>query len=97
MNAFFIRDLTEKIIITVLCFIIITIGVMLRNGSEYIVFHNSGYTFDKGIEPSFIERNWLMHGMTDREVSEEDCIKLFKVNGSLRYVLHALFGTDYGQ
>lgn len=60
-------------------------------------FYNSGYTFDKGIEPQFMERNWLMHGMTDREVSEEDCIKLFNVNGSLCYVLHALFGTDYGQ
>lgn len=60
-------------------------------------FYNSGYPFDKKIEPSFIERNWLMHGMTDRKVSEEDCIKLFNVNGSLCYVLHALFGTDYGQ
>lgn len=60
-------------------------------------FYNSGYTFDKGIEPSFIERNWLMHGMTDREISEEDCIKLFNANASLSYVLHALFGTDYRQ
>ena len=44
-----------------------------------------------------MERNWLVHGMIDREVSEEYCIKLFNVIGSLCYVLYALFGTDYGQ
>lgn len=60
-------------------------------------FYNSGYTFENKIEPNFVERNWLMHGMTNRKISEEDCIKLFNVNGSLCYVLHALFGTDYRQ
>ena len=60
-------------------------------------FYNSGCTFDKGTEPPFLERNWLMHGMTDRKISEVDCIKLFNVNCSLCYVLHTLFGTDYRQ
>ena len=60
-------------------------------------FFNSGYTFENGVEPTFVERNWLMHGLTNRVVSAEDCIKLFNANGSLRYVLTTLFGTDYRQ
>jgi hypothetical protein len=58
-------------------------------------FYNSGYTFENKVEPDFLERNWLMHGMTNRRISEVDCIRLFNVIGTLCYVLHALFGTDY--
>ena len=60
-------------------------------------FYNSGYFFSNGIEPDFLERNWLVHGMMDRTVLESDCIMLFNAIGSLCYVLHSLFGTDYRQ
>lgn len=60
-------------------------------------FYNSGYSFEKGLEPNLIERNWLMHGMTDRTITEEDCIMLFNAIGSLCYILHTLFGSDYRQ
>lgn len=29
------------------------------------------------IEPKYIQRNWLLHGMTDRIVSRRECIQLF--------------------
>ena len=34
-------------------------------------------------EPHFLNRHWLMHGMTDRTVSRMDCIQLFNALASL--------------
>lgn len=38
MNVYFIRDLTVKMMMAVSCTIIIKIGVMLRNRSDYVIF-----------------------------------------------------------
>ena len=63
-------------------------------------YFNSGYHFGKNIEnrnkkePPFLERNWLMHGLTKREVIESDCVKLFNVICSLHYILQTLFQED---
>ncbi|MGG0667008.1 hypothetical protein ABE073_00520 [Lederbergia citrisecunda] len=50
-------------------------------------FFDGNKPFDKKEEPSYLERNWLMHGMTKRTVSEIDCIKLFNVISSLQFLL----------
>jgi len=65
-------------------------------------YFNSGYHFGKKEEnrmkeePPFLERNWLMHGLTKREVVESDCVKLFNVICSLHYILQTLFQEKYG-
>ena len=59
-------------------------------------YFDSGNPFQKGKEPSFLERNWLMHGLTKRTITESDCVKLFNVICSLHYVLHTVFETFYG-
>lgn len=43
--------------------------------------------FPRYEEPSYLERNWLMHGMTQRTVSEIDCIKLFNAISSLHFLV----------
>lgn len=53
--------------------------------------------FNESNEPLYLERNWLMHGLTQRKITETDCIKLFNVICSLHYVLHTVFQTDYRQ
>lgn len=58
-------------------------------------FFDGGYRFDNGIEPQYLERNWLMHGMTDRNITEEDCIKLFNANATLCYLKTTVFQVDY--
>ena len=58
-------------------------------------FFNSGLIFQNGIEPQHLERNWLMHGMTDRDVTEEDCIKLFNANVTLCYLKTTIFQIAY--
>jgi hypothetical protein len=60
------------------------------------MYFNSGARFEKKNEPPYLERNWLMHGMTKRKINEADCIKLFNVICSLHYVKHSIFGTFYG-
>ncbi|WP_145152785.1 hypothetical protein [Paenibacillus xylanexedens] len=60
-------------------------------------YFKSGHRFGKDNEPHFLERNWLMHGMTNRTVTESDCVKLFNVICSLNYVIHTLFQSFYGQ
>lgn len=60
-------------------------------------YYDSGNRFENGKEPSFLERNWLMHGLTKRTVTESDCVKLFNVVCSLHYALHTVFETFYGQ
>ncbi|RCX07391.1 hypothetical protein DFR58_1548 [Anaerobacterium chartisolvens] len=63
-------------------------------------YFDSGYHFgkDKGNrdkeEPYFLERNWLMHGLTKRKVVEADCVKLFNVICSLDYILQTLFKEE---
>lgn len=60
-------------------------------------YFNSGISFgigkdkNKKSEPSFLERNWLMHGMTKREITETDCVKLFNAICTLHYILQTIF------
>lgn len=42
-------------------------------------------------EPQFIVRNWLMHGMTKRTITEIDCIKLFNAICGVCYITIKLF------
>ena len=60
-------------------------------------YFKSNYPFGKNndntekTEAPFLERNWLMHGLTQRQVTELDCIRLFNVIASLHYTIRALF------
>ncbi|GEM_PF-2664106 len=50
-------------------------------------YFNGKKRFEDLEEPSYLERNWLMHGMTQRTVSEIDCIKLFNAISSLHFLV----------
>lgn len=45
---------------------------------EYLnrVFYDEPYQFSKGIEPPYLNRNWLMHGRMSREVERYECIQV---------------------
>lgn len=53
-------------------------------------YFNGKRPFDKKIEPTYLERNWLMHGMTTRKITEIDCIKLFNTLSSLAFLTEVL-------
>lgn len=65
-------------------------------------YFDSGYQFGKNKqnknkeEPPFLERNWLMHGLTKRKVDESDCIKLYNAISSLHYIMQTLFKEGKG-
>lgn len=41
------------------------------------LFDDGNYSFEKGIEPPYLNRNWLMHGRMTRKVQKFECIQLF--------------------
>lgn len=41
------------------------------------LFVDGEYTFEKGIEPSFVNRNWLLHGRSSRIIERFECVQLF--------------------
>lgn len=72
--------------------------LLLPSLNEFIKnYFNSIRRFDKdqnGIEMKegyILNRNWLMHGMTNRKINETECIKLFNAIASLHYLLQTLF------
>ena len=50
------------------------------------LFDDGEYTFEKGIEPPYINRNWLLHGKTTRNIEEYECIQLFNALSVLEFV-----------
>ena len=45
------------------------------------------YIFDKGVEPPYINRNWLLHGKCGREIERFECIQLINALETVEYVL----------
>ncbi|RKN77086.1 hypothetical protein [Paenibacillus ginsengarvi] len=65
--------------------------VVLSSLDGYIKsFFDGKKPFDKKVEPDYLERNWLMHGMTHRKITEIDCIKLFNAISTLAFLTENL-------
>lgn len=50
------------------------------------LFVNGIYTFESGNEPPYINRNWLLHGRSCREVERYECIQLFNALSVIEFV-----------
>ena len=50
------------------------------------LFIDGKYTFEKEIEPPYINRNWLMHGRSTRVIERYECIQLFNALSAIEFV-----------
>lgn len=55
---------------------------------EYLnrVFFDGDYTFDKGIEPPYLNRNWLLHGRVSREPQRYECIQILNALSVIEFM-----------
>lgn len=55
---------------------------------EYLnrVFFDGDYTFDKGIEPPYLNRNWLLHGRMSREPQRYECIQILNALSVIEFM-----------
>lgn len=44
------------------------------------------YKFEKGIEPPYVNRNWLLHGKSSRMIERYECIQLFNALSTIEFV-----------
>ena len=51
------------------------------------LFVDGEYTFEKGVEPPYINRNWLLHGKCCREIERFECIQLLNALETIEKVL----------
>lgn len=51
------------------------------------LFVDGEYTFEKGVEPPYINRNWLLHGKCCREIERFECIQLLNALETTENVL----------
>lgn len=51
------------------------------------LFVDGEYAFEKGIEPPYINRNWLLHGKCCREIERFECIQLLNALETIENVL----------
>ena len=51
------------------------------------LFVDGEYTFEKGVEPPYINRNWLLHGKCCREIKRFECIQLLNALETIEKVL----------
>lgn len=51
------------------------------------LFVDGEYTFKKGIEPPYINRNWLLHGKSCRDIKRFECIQLLNALDTMESVL----------
>ena len=50
------------------------------------LFVDGIYTFESGNEPPYINRNWVLHGRSRREVEKYECIQLFNALSVIEFV-----------
>ena len=53
---------------------------------QRVFVHTKALDLDTGIEPPFLNRNWLMHGRLTREIKKYECIQLFNALDTLNAV-----------
>lgn len=51
------------------------------------LFVDGEYTFENGVEPPYINRNWLLHGKCCREIERFECIQLLNALETIEDVL----------
>ena len=51
------------------------------------LFVDGEYTFENGVEPPYINRNWLLHGKCCREIERFECIQLLNALETIENVL----------
>lgn len=51
------------------------------------LFVDGEYTFERGVEPPYINRNWLLHGKCCREIEQFECIQLLNALEIIENVL----------
>lgn len=56
---------------------------------EYLrrLFVDGEYSFEKGVEPPYINRNWLLHGRSYRDVERYECIQVLNALDAIESVL----------
>lgn len=50
------------------------------------LFVDGEYTFERGVEPPYINRNWLLHGKSNRDIERFECIQLFNALSVIEFV-----------
>lgn len=52
------------------------------------LFVDGEYSFENGIEPPYINRNWLLHGKSCRVIERYECIQLFNALSVIEYIIY---------
>ena len=50
------------------------------------LFVDGEYSFKNGVEPPYINRNWLLHGKSCRVIERYECIQLFNALSVIEFV-----------
>lgn len=50
------------------------------------LFIDGEYTFENGIEPPYVNRNWLLHGKCERNIERFECVQLFNAISVIEFV-----------
>ncbi|GLC79432.1 hypothetical protein [Lacrimispora brassicae] len=55
---------------------------------EYLnrIFYDEPYPFHKGIEPPYLNRNWLMHGRMTRRIEKYECIQILNALSVIEFM-----------
>lgn len=44
------------------------------------------YKFENGIEPPYLNRNWLMHGQMNRSIERYECIQILNALSVIEFM-----------
>ena len=50
------------------------------------IFIDSPYKFENGIEPPYLNRNWLMHGRMNRSIERSECIQILNALSVIEFM-----------
>lgn len=45
-----------------------------------------GFKFENGIEPPYLNRNWLMHGRMNRSIERYECIQILNALSVIEFM-----------
>ncbi len=50
------------------------------------IFIDGSYKFENGIEPPYLNRNWLMHGRMNRSIEKYECIQILNALSVIEFM-----------
>lgn len=50
------------------------------------LYNDKEYKFENNIEPPYLNRNWLFHGRSKREVTRKDCLQLINALDAIEFI-----------